>query len=71
MKLTDCRFRAPIRVPGLPGVRDRASLAEGCDIDLDENLIRLTAGGDTVFVPFHMVLDFRAEPTKPSKKGKS
>lgn len=70
MNILDIRFVAPIAVPGKSGLHPTASIYDGTMIVLEDGIVRLSAGADSVYVPVSAVLFFRAEqPVTKAKRG--
>lgn len=71
MIITHIRFSTAVPVPGLSGAHMMASVNNGVTITREGDLIRLSAGDSTVFIPFHVVTYFSAEeaPAPKAKRG--
>lgn len=71
MIITLIKFSQPVPVPGLSSLHTSASVTAGVEIVREGDVIRLTAGSSTVYVPFHAVAYYVAEAAEtPAPKAK-
>ena len=70
MNITQIRFSQAVPVPGLSGAHLLASVNNGVQITREGDVVRLTNGAGTIFVPFHQVVFYVADEQPAAKANK-